>query len=220
MSPRRALAIASCFFIVIVAYGPALSTILAHEQPVVSELEYRVYNATLDLMQFEKKDVHVLIAETTLNFKCGGDSGNPVLMNGCSGMRMPPDEPKDVGQLLQRNWPNMETATWDDFAKQNADSAKLRDAFSTSWKHKLAALDVSLPGEWAAPDLTIFLSRVGFNTNRTEAVVYSLTFSYMDSVPTEGDYFIFRTDAGEWKPKGRVTYLQMDPSSDKRTVAK
>ncbi len=220
MSPRRPLVITCWFLIVIGAYGPALSSILADDQPAVSEQGYRVYNALLNLMQFQKKDIHMLIADTTLNFKCGEDSGAPILMNGCGGMRMPPDEPSDIMRLLQKNWPTMETATWEDFAKQNAESAKLQDAFSTSWKHSVAAFGGPLPREWASPDLVIFLSRVGFNMNQTEAVVYCLTFSYMDKVPTEGDYFFFRTDAGEWKPKGRLTYVQTDPSSNDQSVAK
>jgi hypothetical protein len=216
---QRILVIA-CWFFITIGACPVLSTPLANTLPAVSEPEYRVYNAMLGLMQFQKKDLHMLIAGTTLNFKCGGDSGNPVLMNGCSGMRMPPEKLSDVMRLLQENWPSMETASWEDFAKENADSATLRDNFSTAWKHKVAPLDIPLSGEWASPDVTIFLSRVGFNVNQTEAVVYCLTFSYMDNVFTEGDYFIFRTDRGEWQPKGRVTYVKMDSSSNDRTDAK
>lgn len=226
MSSRRVLVVTCWLFIVIGACGPGVSTILADDPPAVSELDYPVYNALLDLMQFQKKDIRMLIADTTLNFECGVNSGNPVLMNGyCSGMRIPPDEPNDIMQILQRNWPAMETATWEDFAKQSADSARLHDDFSTSWKHKVAAsaLDASrskewASGAWASPDLTIFFSRVGFNTHRTEAVVYCLTFSYVDEVPTEGDYFMFRTDAEGWKPQGRVTYIQKDGNN--WTVAK
>lgn len=219
MSRRRALAVTCCILIVAGACSPALSTIHAEDQPAVPDTAYRVYNAMLDLMQFPKKDLHMLIADTTLNFRCGEDSGTPVLMNGCSGMRLPPSEPGDIMQLLQKSWPDMETATWENFLEQNADSAKLHDAFSTSWKHKVADLKDSRTGEWASPDLVVFFSSVGFNMKRTEAVVYCLTFSYMDNVPTEGDYFLFRADNGEWKPKGRVTYIQFDSSSDNRAVA-
>lgn len=54
----------------------------------------------------------------------------------------------------------------------------------------------------------LFLSRVGFNKKKTEAVVYMLVFSYLASGGTGGQYFLLRTDTtGQWKPNGRLTYF-------------
>src|ERR1700732_273885 len=61
------------------------------KSPTVSDDEYRVYSAVFDLMQFPVRDPHIIISDATLNFKCGEDSGNPTLANGCSFLAIPPD---------------------------------------------------------------------------------------------------------------------------------
>ena len=61
------------------------------------------------------------------------------------------------------------------------------------------------------PGPAIFLSQVGFNQKKTQAIVYVLIFSYMDQITTAGDYFIFHLKkSGHWEPKGRVTYISFD----------
>jgi hypothetical protein len=59
--------------------------------------------------------------------------------------------------------------------------------------------------------MTIFLSRVGFNSKKTEALVYVLVFSYLDRTATTGDYLRFRAGPDKtWTLAGRVSYLSRD----------
>jgi len=59
--------------------------------------------------------------------------------------------------------------------------------------------------------MTIFLSRVGFNSKNTEAIVYVLAFSYLDRTATTGDYLRFRAGPDKtWTLAGRVSYLIRD----------
>lgn len=93
----------------------------------------------------------------------------------------------------------------------------MKEPIATPWKHKLAFPEDEPSKDWDSPDLTIFLSSVGFNQTKTEAVVYVLIFSYVDKVATTGDYFLFRIGkTGHWEPSGRVTYLskEKDQSSN------
>jgi hypothetical protein len=174
--------------------------------------DYKVYEAVLGLMdQMPKKDPHVTIFNATLNSKCGEEAHPAPLVNGCTFLWIEPDTANSVKQLLRAEWTDMETSTWSDFEGKNATSVRLHEPISTPWKHKLIGPGDEPSEDWESPDLTIFLSRVGFSQRKTEAVVYVLIFSYMDEVKTAGDYFLFRTDkAGQWKPNGRVTYFTQD----------
>ena len=177
--------------------------------------DYKVYEAVLDLMdQIPKDDPHVTIFNITLNDKC--DAGAPLpLANGCSFLAIKPDTMADVKKVLRTGWKDMEASTWSDFQAKATTSLRLHDPIVTPWKHKLVGpADDPLPEEWQSPDLTLFLSRVGFNKAHTEAIVYVLTFSYMDQVRSGGDYFLFRIDkSGKWTPNGRINYFRTEQHS-------
>jgi hypothetical protein len=183
----------------------------------VSVDEYRVYNTVLDNMQFPQENVHVLIFNKTLDFSCNESDGLP-LANDCSFLAVPPNTPTQVKELLQSSWPHMEPSTWGDFEKENATSAGLQDSLNTSWKHKLDGTDIVDKGgkEWSSPDFELFFSRVGFDSKKTEAMVYVLLFSYVDNVHSAGDYFRFRLNKkGQWEINGRVRYFETDPAQSK-----
>jgi hypothetical protein len=182
----------------------------AQESAEVTATEGQVYEAVFDLMQFPKENPHVLIANTTLNSGCGERSGNPVLMNGC-GMWGPPSSIQEVGKLLHHSWPQIAQATWHDLVRKSATSARLQDTLKVPWPHKVVDLASKIPPteEWKFPDGVIFLSRVGLNVKRSEAIVYVLFFSYMEEVSTSGNFFLFRLNQNKhWEPAGRVTYMK------------
>jgi hypothetical protein len=185
-------------------------TIRAAASDDIAPEEYDVYNAVMSDVQLGK-DAHVLIYNDTLNFQCGGDSGNPILLNGCSGMTMPPDTPDEVGEHLRGEWPRLSGATWNEFEKRNAKSAKLRDVFLTPWAHKLSGSDVPEDNskEWESPDGGFYFSRVGFNPPKTEAVVFVFFASYVNGVSSTGNYFMLRADEPKkWKLSGRFQYFE------------
>jgi hypothetical protein len=192
-----------------VMLGAISPPVRAQGRPEVSPDEHKVYEAVLGLMtHIPKEDPHVTIFAVTLNSKCGKDAYPSPLANDCTFLWMKPDSANSVKRLLREEWADMENSTWSDFEGKNNVSVSLREPISTPWKHKLIAPGDGPEKDWESPDETIFLSRVGFNQKKTEAVVYVLIFSYMDQVATAGDYFLFRADnAGHWEPNGRVTYF-------------
>ena len=185
---------------------------MSQNQPEPVPADYKVYEAVFDLMdRIPKKDPHVTISDVTLNSKCGEADSDLPLVNGCSFLWMKPDTASSVKQLLREEWPDLDDSTWADFETNNVASVRLREPIVTPWKHKLIEPGDGPEKDWESPDMTIFLSRVGFNKQKTEAVVYVLIFSYMDQVATGGDYFLFRkSKAGIWNFAGRLTYFTKD----------
>jgi len=128
-----------------------------------------------------------------------------------------------------------------DFESKNLKGVWLRDNFSTTWKHKLfggadsSQNSVSLrdeiadawarkrpPGEdrsdlskvWDAPDMLFFFSRVGFNSKKTEAIIYVVGLSHLEEVLSNGNYFLFRFNGKQWKPNGRVQYMEANDDGE------
>ena len=173
--------------------------------------EYRVYEAALSLIDSSPKaDLHVAIYDRTLNGSCDGNSNNPVLAKGCTFLWVKPDTSDDVEAKLRARFHGLEKSTWKHFKASNAASITLHDPLSTPWKHRFMEASTPADGskEWDSPDMTIFLSRVGFNSKKTEAIVYVLVFSYLGRTATTGDYLRFRLGPDKaWTLAGRVSYL-------------
>jgi hypothetical protein len=200
---------------VIFLYGIAMGCgASAYAQEQSSNEEYRVYEAALGLMDsIPKADLHVAIYDRTLKGNCDGDGDNPVLAKGCTFFWVKPDTSDDVEQKLRARWHGLDRSTWKNFKANNAASITLHDPIATPWKHRFTG--TKLPGddaqEWESPDMTVFLSRVGFNSRKTEAIVYVLVFSYVGHTATTGDYLRFRAGADKtWILAGRVSYLKQD----------
>lgn len=200
------------------ALGMSSPRAAAQKLPDAAPEEYKVYEAALALMdRIPKKDPHIGIYCATLNSKCGQEAYPAPLANGCTFLWMKPDTPATIKELLREDWAGMEDSTWADFEAKNAVSAQLHEPIATPWKHKLIGAEADPTEDWDSPDLTIFVSRVGFNQKKTEAVVYVLIFSYLDNVSTAGDYFLFRTDKnGHWTCRGRVSAFSMNKDQPTR----
>ncbi len=201
-----------CSLVLCLAAPVAAHLARTTQSVATSDDEFAVYNAVMSLMQFPKKNVRVTIYDTTLNFKCGEESGNPTLANGCSFLAMPPTTPDEIESMLRQQCPDLSRSAWADFVAKNQASVTLKDSFVAPWQHRLVGKDIADDGakEWASPDLTLFVSRIGFDGNRTEAIVYFLSFSYMQHVTTGGDYFVLRLAKDKkWNPVGRLRYFDM-----------
>jgi hypothetical protein len=191
-------------------FATSAAVSMSQNQAQTIPADYEVYAAVFDLMDhIPKKDPHVTIFDETLNGKCGG-AGLP-LLNGCSFLWMEPGTASSVKRLLREEWPHLDDSTWANCESNNAASMRLHEPIVTPWKYKLIAPGDGPEKDWESPDMTVFLSRGGFNKQKAEAVAYVLICSYMDQVKTGGNYFLFRrTKAGIWNFAGRVTYLTED----------
>jgi hypothetical protein len=205
--------------------------------------EYQVYEAALAQLESQPNpELHVAIYERTLSGNCRSRADNPVLVKGCTFLWIKPQKPEDVEQMLRSHWRHFPKSAWKNFIQQNGTSVALREPIVTPWKHRLVSRatasgegrDVSTGSgaapehagqtadnaAWRRPDMMVFLSRVGFNSKHTDAIVYVLVFSYQDQTAVTGDYLRFRREVHKgvptnWSLAGRVNYF----SSAKGSVA-
>ena len=202
--------------------------------------EYRVYEAALAALDpAPNADLLVAIYDRTLDGTCGVQGNNPVLVKGCTFLWIKPDTSAEVEHLLRSRWRKFPKSAWKNFLVRNASSVALHEPIRTPWKHRLfgdnsrttggkeqsaaktavrpaaeggnAFADAPAPVPPSA-DRVIYLSRVGFNSKRTDAILYVLVFSYDNGVAATGDYLRFRAESGEgesrkWVLAGRVNYF-------------
>jgi hypothetical protein len=186
-------------------------SLAAQDKGSVTRNEYQVYNAVLGLMQFPKSDPRIIIVNKTLNTRCGGQSGNPVLINGCGIWGPPISTAEETNQQLRHEWPQMAQSTWESFTTSNSSSGVLQDELTSSLPHRLVDMSSQSAPDWKNPDGAIFLSRVGFNSEQNEALVYVLFFSYVKQIHTSGNFFLFRIKPGkDWESAGRFTYMEFE----------
>ena len=192
------------------AIGISACTGSSRAQTEAASIDYRVYDAVLDTMQFPIKDPHIVISDTTLNIGCGDKSNNPVRLNDC-GIWSPESAKNQVETVLQQSFPEMESATWNNLVSRNAMSIKLQDSFQSSWPHQVR--DIATKSQekvWSHPDGIVLLSQVGFNGKKNEALVYVLFLSYIKQVHTSGNFFLVRmAAANQWKIVERATYMEI-----------
>ncbi len=186
--------------------------------------DYPVYNAVLGDIQFSRlkpeDQIHALIVNDTINLNCGEKSGNPIMLNNCSPMMIPPTTAAQLHSFLAGEF-QLQDSTWSDWLATNAKSWRLQEHFKTPWKHGLtgSGLDPnSLPSpEWDNADCAFYFSRVGFDETKKEALVFVYFASYMSRAPSSGDYFLLhQQDNNEWKIDGRTNYFTSTKDADKK----
>jgi hypothetical protein len=184
----------------------------AKEANEASDLDFRIYNAVLSDVEPPKKDLRGLILDSTLNLNCGESSRNPILVNDCSPMVLPPHTRQDIFQLLRENWKQMKKSAWENLEARNAESIRLGDGFNTPWKHRLEGKDVppDNSSEWDSADCAFYFSTPGFSSDSKQAIVFVFFASYMDGVASRGDYFLVQLGQKGWVVNDRVEYFVSD----------
>lgn len=181
----------------------------------VPATDYPVYNAILADIEFSRlkpvNQIHALIVNDTLNLGCGAESKNPIMLNDCSPMLMPPTTTDDLHKILKDEF-HLNDALWADWTARNAKSWRLQDQFKTIWTHGLTGdgidpATLSAP-EWKNADCAFYFSRVGFDESKKQAIVFVFYASYLDRAPSSGDYFFLKQhENGAWKIDGRLNYF-------------
>lgn len=177
-------------------------------QQNVSPDDYRVYNAVLQQLEYPKADPYLVIAKTTQNRHCGAGS-NLVLMQNC-GLWFPPTTEDVIAANLRSNCPTFLTGTWTNFLKVSEGSSALEDRLQTKGSHEVLDLGDSAKKPAKKMDAMILFSNVGFNAGRDQALVFVLTLSYMESMPSTGQIFLLDlADQNHWKVAGRMEVYRL-----------
>lgn len=169
---------------------------------------YAVYNAIFANMQFPKPDPLILIIATTQSSQCGDRGTSMVLINGC-GIWGPPQTPEAVHDVLRKAWPQLSDSTWKSFIEANQTQSPLQNSVNPPWRHDFINFSDKKQSP-EKPDGVVLLSSVGFNSDKSQALVYVLFLSYMQEATTSGNLFLVRrTSPGAWVIDGRETLIEM-----------
>jgi hypothetical protein len=158
--------------------------------------ELVVYAAILDSLSQLKADSHFLIADKTSTFTCGESTGNGLAIAGCNGLRNSNETPSDRMAIVKRDLPELQKDTLREFLNANQQYVSITHKIPSSANYYLFN-DPEKPKDWKYSFL-VYLSRVGFNREHTEALVNVGIFSYADSSLSEGHYLVLRKAAGKW----------------------
>lgn len=158
--------------------------------------ELVVYAAILDSLSKLDANSHFLIADKTSTFACGEADGNGLSVGGCNGLRTSNETPADRLAIVVRDLPELRKNTLGEFLSVNQQCASIAHKIPSSADYHLFN-DSDIPKTWKYSFL-VYLSRVGFNPEHTEALVNVGLFSYADGNLSEGYYVVLRKLAGKW----------------------
>jgi hypothetical protein len=138
----------------------------------------------------------LLIADKTLTFVCGSEGDNRFSMGGCNGLRSKDEKPSDRMAIVKRDLPELEKSTSLDFESQNVESSTIHERIPTHATYYFFS-DSALPKDWNYTHL-VYFSSVGFNIERTQALLNVGIFSATDQKASKGAYFILTKQSGKW----------------------
>jgi hypothetical protein len=182
----------------------------ATKSMTASSDELVVYATILDSLSQLNVNSHLLIAEKTLTFACGGSTGNGLSIAGCNGLRNSTETPSDRMAIVARDLPDLKKDTLREFLNANQHCVFVPHKIPSSADYYLFS-DLARPKEWKYSFL-VYLSRVGFNLQHTEALVNVGVFSYSDSNLSEGHYVVLRKLAGKWTLGGTSAVWKLTPN--------
>jgi hypothetical protein len=158
--------------------------------------EMVVYAAILDSLSQLNANSHLLIADKTSTFACGESTGNGLSVADCNGLRNSNETPSDRMVIVTRDLPDLQKDTLREFLNANQQYVSIAHKIPSSADYYLFN-DPEIPKAWKYSFL-VYLSRVGFNREHTEALVNVGLFSYADSKLSEGHYVVLRKLTGKW----------------------
>ena len=147
-----------------------------------------------------------MVANDTANFRC--DAKHMISVGGCNGgMRAKDQKPEDVMAWLHESFPAAGQDLLADFHQKNDFPATVSRPLPVDVKQTLwgktggawgAVAGEPVKKEQGAPDYLIAVSRVGFNTDHTEALAYVGAMSWKDPKLSSGAYIYARKANGQW----------------------
>jgi hypothetical protein len=158
--------------------------------------ELVVYAAILDSLGRVDANSRFLIADKTSTFSCGESTGNGLSIAGCNGLRNSNETPSDRMAIVTRDLRGLQKDTLREFLSANQQCVSITHKIPSDADYHLFN-DPEIPKAWKY-SLLVYLSRVGFNREHTEALVNLGLFSYADRNLSEGHYVVLRKLAGKW----------------------
>lgn len=197
MNPAKTIALkAGAAVLISICMSPMVAQPRAIAE-TASPDELEVYAAILDSLSSHDANSHFLIADKTSTFSCGEANGNGLSIDGCNGLRTSNETPSDRVAIVRRDLPELHEDTLNEFLVANQQFVSIAHKIPSNADYFLFN-DPEIPKSWKYSFL-VYLSRVGFNPEHTEALVNLGLFSASDSTLSEGHYVELHKIGGQWK---------------------
>lgn len=175
----------------------------------ISDEEYVVYAAILELFQKAKKSSHPIVSDHTATFSCHTDC-NGLNVGGCNGLRFEDESPAQRLATTRHDIQQLTVATTDDFESKNQSCSQVEHKIPTKIKYLLFGKESAdpVPEDWDSPDYFHF-SRVGFNAEHTQALVVVGFTSGTKAKDSGGKYFFLVKQSDKWHLVGTSDIWEM-----------
>ncbi|MGB7984147.1 MAG: hypothetical protein WCF54_03210 [Terracidiphilus sp.] len=185
------------------AQSPANSTSVSNE-------ELSIYAIVLDTSPKLGSSSRPFIADSTSTFSCDKTSCNGFLMGSCNGMRSEGETISDRISYVKHDISVLQETTISSFIEQNKQCAKIDSKIPTASNYHMFN-DKEIPNDWKYSYI-VYFSRVGFNSDHTQALLYIGLVSATDPKNSKGAHFILTKISGKWVLGDSSSIWQMAPS--------
>lgn len=204
----RSLAFGALAALTLVRFGLGASAdaVAAH----LDRDEIAVMAAALKAAYAASTDGWVLVGARTATFACNPPEDIGLKIGGCSGMRMETETPAKRLQTVHRDIPQVTPEIVADFLEKNQRSTTITEPLPVPIPQTIWAPGSPLAGGHSNnPVFAAYFSRVGFNRDRTNALLYFATVSWTDARQSVGQYLYLERAAGSWVVKGHSSVWQL-----------
>jgi hypothetical protein len=176
----------------------------------VTNEELLIYAMVLDTHPNIGPAGRPLIANSTSTFSCDKENCNGFLIGHCNGMRGEGETISDRVSYVKRDIQDLQETTISNFVEQNQKCASISSKIPTATNYHLFN-DPQIPKDWHYSYL-VYFSRVGFNPEHTQALLYVGFVSATDARKSQGFHFILTKVSGKWVLGEGSSVWQMAPA--------
>jgi|SRR5579859_4534842 len=155
----------------------------------------------------------ILIADHTTTFQCLVSSQDVINVGGCSGMRVQSQTAEDMLARVQRAIPAIPTSALADLKARSDTGVLIGGALPLHVRQVIwgPGSGTPIPSDRGNPALAIAVSRVGFDSSRTKAVLYLAAMNWTDARESYGEYVYLVRAHNAWSVGGRMRTWQLEP---------
>jgi len=166
----------------------------------MDSVEYSVVAAVVKADHLPKHPRWFMLSNRTTTFECDPPANTGFSFVGCSGMRTQDQSPQDVYNMLAGSLHSLTTEVFLDLMSKSETSTVVDKTLPLNVKQIIwgPTSTSSVPKELGAPDFAVYHSRVGFNKEKTLALVYVAAANWTDSSKTYGEYVMLGWQEGGW----------------------
>jgi len=173
--------------------------------------EYRVVAAVVAQVHLSHSPHWFILADRTTSFECNPPANTGLAIGGCSGMRTVNQEPHEVLQIVISSIKGVTNNLTSDLEAKARTSVPVEKTLPLNIRQVIwgSSSGKSFPRELGNPDFALYHSRVGFNKQKTRALVDVATISWIDSSRSLGEYVYLEKMKKDWQVKGRMKLWSM-----------